>query len=521
MTPMAASLTVPQVSSPDNSHTPTRLVARHGVLTLFGYGINVRLDRGHLVVEDGIGSQRRRARLPRVGHGLRRLIVIGSDGMVSLAAIRWLADQKAAFVMLNRNGSVLVATGPVGPRDARLRRAQALAHISGIAVPLTRDLIDRKLAGQERNVRRFFNDESVVAAIAEARERLPAASTIGDMRVLEARAALAYWGRWRALPVMFPKADLPRVPEHWRTHGTRISPLTASPRLSVNPSNAMLNYLYAVIESEARLAASTLGLDPGLGVMHMDADARDSLASDLMEPVRPLVDEYVLNWLLQQPLKREWFFEERNGRCRLMGRFAERLSETAPRWAQAIAPIAEHVVKGLWSTTNRAKKDPRPATRLTQQHRREANGSFVQPIQPPQRPPRLCRSCGVTIPRGEMNCAACAAPGWREAMRSVAAKGRLVAHTPQAQAGRVVARRRNARAEAGWKPSDQPAWLTERVYLQEVQPRLATMTATRLSVALHVSKPYAADIRAGRRCPHRRHWLALATLVDVSATTVR
>src|SRR5688572_9757650 len=195
----------------------------------------------------------------------------------------------------------------------------------------------------------------------------------------------------------------------------------------------MLNYLYAALESEARLAAPALGLDPALGVMHMDADARDSLASDLMEPVRPLVDEYVLNWLSRQPLKREWFFEERNGRCRLMGRYAQRLSETAPTWAQAVAPIAEHVVRTLWSTTRRAKKHARPATRLTQQHRREANGSSVQPIQLPQRPPRLCRSCGVTIPRGETHCAACAAPGWREAMRSVAAQGRLVAHTPQAQ----------------------------------------------------------------------------------------
>ena len=510
---MAASLTVPQVSSHDNSQMLIRLAPRSGVLTLFGYGINVRLDRGHLVVEDGIGPQRRRARLPRVGHGLRRLIVIGSDGMVSLAAIRWLADQKAAFVMLNRNGSVLVATGPTGPRDARLRRAQALAHISGIAVPLTRDLIDRKLAGQEHNVRRFFNDESAVAAIAEARERLPAASTIGDMRVLEARAALAYWGCWRTLPVMFPKADASRVPKHWCTHGTRISPLTASPRLSVNPSNAMLNYLYAVLESEARLAAATLGLDPGLGVMHADTDARDSLASDLMEPVRPLVDEYVLNWLMQQPLRREWFFEERSGRCRLMGRYAERLSETAPRWAQAIAPIAEHVVRALWSTTRRGKKEPRPATRLTQKHRREANGSSVQPIQPPERPPRLCRSCGVTILRGEVHCAACAAPGWREAMRSVAAKGRLVAHTPQAQSRRVVARRRNALAEAGWKPSDLPKWLTERVYDEKIQPRLGAISAGRLSVALGVSKPYAADIRAGKRRPHRRHWQTLAGLL--------
>ncbi len=50
------------------------------------------------------------------GHGLRRLVVIGSDGFISLAALRWLADQNAAFVMLERDGHVLATTGPVKPR---------------------------------------------------------------------------------------------------------------------------------------------------------------------------------------------------------------------------------------------------------------------------------------------------------------------------------------------------------------------------------------------------------------------
>src|ERR1035441_8074751 len=90
----------------------TEMHPRQGVITLFGYGTSVRVDRGHLVLEDGIGTDRRQARFPRVGHGLRRLIVIGSDGMVSLAALRWLADQEASFVMLDRDGSVLATTGP-------------------------------------------------------------------------------------------------------------------------------------------------------------------------------------------------------------------------------------------------------------------------------------------------------------------------------------------------------------------------------------------------------------------------
>ena len=58
-------------------------------------------DRGHLLLEDGIGAARSSRRLPRVGHGLKRLVVIGSDGLIALAALRWLADQKVAFAYWN------------------------------------------------------------------------------------------------------------------------------------------------------------------------------------------------------------------------------------------------------------------------------------------------------------------------------------------------------------------------------------------------------------------------------------
>jgi hypothetical protein len=304
------------------------------------------------------------------------------------------------------------------------------------------------------------------------------------------------------------------VPEHWRTFGTRISPLTHSPRLSVNPPNAILNYLSALLESEARLAAAAMGLDPGFGVLHADTDARDSLACDLMEPIRPHVDAFVLNWLARQPFRREWFFEQRNGNCRLMGAFAERLSQTAATWAQAVAPIAEGVVKTLWSTARTARKMPTTATRLTQQHRREVNGSSTPAVTPPQAPPRLCRSCGVTIPRGTMRCAQCDRSESKERMRRAATIGRRLAQTAAAQEHRVVARRRNALAEAAWKPCDQPEWLTERMYVEEIQPKLMAFSAARLANTLGVSKPYAADIRAGRRRPHARHWRALAALLD-------
>jgi len=66
---------------------------------------------------------------------------------------------------------------------------------------------------------------------------------------------------------------------------------------------------------------------------------------------------------------------------------------------------------------------------------------------------------------------------------------------------------------SGAKPSDQPEWLTERFYKEQIQPHLIDVSAPRLAAALGVSKLDAVEIRGGRRRPHPRHWRALAELV--------
>jgi len=182
---MAATESVRQLPQSDNQSVEL-IVPSHGVVTLFGYGIEVRVDGGHLVLHDGIGPDRRYARLPRVDHGLKRLVVIGSDGMVSLAALRWLADQDASFVMLERNGKVLVVTGPIRPSDAKLRRSQAMAFSSGAALRIARELISQKLTAQEQVARHKLLDSRTADAIARFRSELPAAD--GKQPVPPARA---------------------------------------------------------------------------------------------------------------------------------------------------------------------------------------------------------------------------------------------------------------------------------------------------------------------------------------------
>jgi hypothetical protein len=54
--------------------------------------------------------------------------------------------------------------------------------------------------------------------------------------------------------------------------------------------------------------------------------------------------------------------------------------------------------------------------------------------------------------------------------------------------------------------------LTEETYREKIQPKLATFTVSAIASALGISKPYATDIRAGKRVPHPRHWDALSPL---------
>ena len=72
--------------------------------------------------------------------------------------------------------------------------------------------------------------------------------------------------------------------------------LTGAPRAATSPLNALRNYLFACLESEARLALLAQGLDPALGVLHADQRNRDSLALDAMEPVRADVDAFLLDY---------------------------------------------------------------------------------------------------------------------------------------------------------------------------------------------------------------------------------
>ncbi len=505
---MAASDTVPQFPQSYKS-----AISKTGVLTIHGFGVRVRMQSGHLEIDDGVGEERRKIRLARVGHGLRRLVCIAEDGFFTLDALKWIADQRASLIMLDRSGKVSLVTGPTAPSDARLRRAQALAYQSGAALEIMRELLRAKLDGQQQLVRSKLANATAADLIAKLEESLSTAESLDTVARLEAHAASAYWSAWSEVPINFPRQDVARVGEHWLTFGTRKSVLSGSPRLATNPPNAILNYCYALLEIETRLAAAAVGLDPGIGMLHVDTPNRDSLACDIMEAVRPSVDAWLLDWIMREPFRRSDFFEERNGNCRLLRPLTAKLSETMSVWGKLVAPWAEYVAHTLWAKGTRAGRTPIP-TRLTQQHRREAKGSFAATMVATPKPDRVCRGCGKNIRAGRIDCGKCAVEGATKRLIEAARIGRIAAHGPEAIAKEAKSQRQHAKARSSWDASSQPAWLTGEFYSEKIQPLLAEVSISGIASRIGVSRWYAARIRQGYR-PHPRHWHALAQLAGL------
>ena len=493
----------------------THHLRRAGVCVATGYGIKLFVRRGQLVVEDGIGRDRRKRVYSRATHGISRLIVIGTDGFISLEAIRWLQRLGISLIHFDRDATLL-ASSAVAAGDARLRRLQAAAGESPFGVEIARGLMQWKLTGQARVLDLLSPEPAIAAAFGQQLAALDAAGSLDEVLAAEREAAQAYWAAWGALPVRFRDADAKTVPEYWLVFGQRGSLLTGAPRLAINPANALLNYLYALLEAETRNACLIAGLDPGLGIVHVDYRSRDSFALDLMEAVRPDVDSYVLELLQTRTFKRKDFAETVRGVCRINPPLSHELGETSPHWGQRIAPIVEAVAAQLAATPgSRVTALTTPLTGTNRSHSR----SKKRPKPAARKTPRLpetCKSCGNPVPiRQRLYCDDCL-PARRLEHDTTVHKSALAAMTARREAGQdpthggTAAKKRAAKnrdsiaAERAWESKNEKP--DPAIFQTEILPAIQTIPTSQLERATGLSRRYIAMVRRGEQTPHPRHW---------------
>jgi len=109
-----------------------------------------------------------------------------------------------------------------------------------------------------------------------------------------------------------------------------------------DPVNACLSLAYTLFYQEAVNALKASGLDPALGCFHELYYNRDSLACDLLEPVRPLIDAWVYGLFHHHTLRFEDFTLDEACLLHAAGkqRFYEAFRQTVPAFRRLLRRYA-------------------------------------------------------------------------------------------------------------------------------------------------------------------------------------
>jgi hypothetical protein len=106
--------------------------------------------------------------------------------------------------------------------------------------------------------------------------------------------------------------------------------------------------------------------------------------------------------------------------------------------------------------------------------------------------------CGAPIIYGKNFCSSCGVIVAKDELIKSAKRGRIAAQSLEAQDCRTETQRRNANAQRTWEKSGQPK-ISDEVYRDEIQPRLAGVTIPAIMSALNVCASYAEDVKTSVR----------------------
>lgn len=235
--------------------------------------------------------------------------------IIQSASLEW---SSGTLMQLVAHGAAVLVLSPrqarqsalvLGPRhnDASIRLAQAeLVADEQQRLIWAKRLISLKLKHQHRllvELEQTRHDKrrglrTGQQRLLRARAALPGTTAVASVRGLEGAAAAAYFS---ALGEVFP-------PSLGFTGRNRRPPR--------DPVNACLSLAYTLLHFDAVRAAHVAGLDPLLGFYHRPEFGRESLACDLVEPLRPRVDRFVWR-LLADRIVREDSFRTDRGACLL------------------------------------------------------------------------------------------------------------------------------------------------------------------------------------------------------------
>ena len=294
-------------------------------LILSGHGASLAVKHGALAVRNGFTHYPQNQETWRFFPGDRRLpsriILLDGNGSLSFDVLTWLSVQNIQLVQINWQGEV-VTIGSQRPLDNSLYEAQLAARGNGSGFTLACKLVREKILSSIETLDSLLPSAArtrgytqLARAIKDLDQHV--AQNIEELRLVEGRAALAYFRALQKMPIHWKSVRQRPVPEEWQFIPMRTSGKTGTNRHATHPFNAMLNYAYGVLESQVRIDTIAAGLDPTIGYLHATVPGRVALVYDLMEPLRPTIDRALLKFVSENDLMPGDFTVSSSGVCRV------------------------------------------------------------------------------------------------------------------------------------------------------------------------------------------------------------
>lgn len=276
-------------------HLNTLFVTTEGAwLSHKGEAVTVKLD------------QKIRLRVPL--HNLDGIVCLGWDINASTSLLAKTAQAGVTLSFLSPHGKFQVAVRGFTPGNVLLRRQQyRVADDYEASTVIAREMIAAKITNCRAVFHRCIRDhphtsttlQPVVDRMKRHALRARQANNLDSLRGIEGESAAEYFA---ALPACI-LIDEPQLKPTGRTR-----------RPPLDPFNALISFLYAILAHDCRSAAEACGLDSAVGLLHRDRPGRPGLALDLMEEFRPiLADRLALSLINRKQLSLGDFKQEDAG----------------------------------------------------------------------------------------------------------------------------------------------------------------------------------------------------------------
>jgi len=295
------------------------------ILVLNGHGIQMHVDGAKLHIRDGRSS----ANEPPTEYifspqriDVDNIVINGRSGNISVDAIRWLVKHGVQVTVLNWDGKILTTMLPPESVQVNTKFAQYRAFED----PKLRLMIAKKIieAKFERTqlVLDYLNQRypEVNTNLPQDSSNLKEARTIKEVMGVEGDVAAYYWEQYqKVIPGQLEFTS--------RCVGRTNRPMGASDTV-----NCMLNYGYSLLEAECLRAINSVGLDAHVGFLHEMNIGKNSLAYDMQELFRFLVDLAVLNLIEKGMMEKKDFIRTENFTLKLRASGTRKITQELNTW---------------------------------------------------------------------------------------------------------------------------------------------------------------------------------------------